>query len=184
MTFTNDQWQEAVVYSANNPAGAGNPVITEEQIRAYILNGQGFTAYINGNVTAAQAAAVSLYFSNPSKNILIYRISTAAATAGSNCKLAKSSSDFALGAGGAVATNLNLNSGTTSIATVSSSITASSSGTIFDYTLLPSDIETEILANSEVVYIPAGTYNIAFAAFCDLVGSNGAGFVSISWLEI
>lgn len=162
--------------------GIGSPAITEDQIRAYILADQAFTAFINGYVTAGQAAGISLFANNIAKNILIFRISVGAAIAGSNCKLAKSITDFALGAGGAVAENLDLSSATTSLVTISSTTAGSSSGTIFDYTLLPAYIPNEILSGGECIFIPAGATE-AIAAFCDLIVTTGAGFVSISWIE-
>jgi hypothetical protein len=165
------------------PVSLTNPMVTEEQIRAYIANGQAFTAFINGSVTAAQAAAISLFANNIAKTVIIYRVTAAEATAGSNCKLATKTTDFALGAGGAVANNLNTGSSTTSLVTLSSSLAATSSGTIIDYTLLPAYIPIEVLENSEVIVIPAGSV-MAFAAFTDCIVTTGAGMVSVSWIEI
>lgn len=160
-----------------------NPAVTEEQIRAYIAAGQGFTAFVNGSITAAQAAGISLFANDIAKTIVVYRVTSGEATAGSNCKLCTKTTDFALGAGTAIASNPNLGSANTSLITLSSSITATASGTIIDFTLLPAFIATEILENSEVIVIPAGSI-MAFAAFTDCVGTTGQGFVSISWLEI
>jgi hypothetical protein len=174
---------KTTVQQGGNPVSLTNPMITEEQIRAYIAAGQAFTAYINGNVTAGQAAAISLYVANVTKTIVVYRITSGAATAGSNCKLVKQATDFALGAGGAVATNLNTQSAITSVATISSTITVASPASPFDYTLLPAFIATEILENNEVIVIPAGDTR-AVGAFTDLVATAGQGFISISWIEI
>jgi hypothetical protein len=157
-----------------------NPVITEDQIRAWIANGQGFSA-TTGKLTAAGSITGGLSVFNPNasgKTLLIFSIRF---MIGNNCfnMINFTTSDPALGTS-VSAVNMKAANGTSSVATCSSSNTnVTPAGTTFDMVGAGSNTNVQVLANGHALIIPA---NNGIAFYSNISGAN-VWYVAMAWIE-
>lgn len=157
------------------------PFTTQEQIRALINNGQGFTA-ITGKLTAPSAITGGLSVFNPNnsgKTLVIYAIKY---MIGNNCfnQVNYTTSDPALGSP-VMPINMKAGNGTTSVATCSyANTTLTPAGTIADMSGSASNVQTQVLTGNAYYMVPA---NNGICFYTNLSAAN-TWFVSISWLEI
>lgn len=158
-----------------------NPLITEDQIRAWIANGQGFTA-TTGKLTAGSAITGGLSVFNPNasgKTLIIISLSYIIGNNSFN-QLNLTTSDPALGTA-VSATNNKAGSGTTSVATCSSANTnVTAAGTLNMSIGSASNVFTQAFANGNLLYIPP---NNGVAFYSNLSGTNSWA-VTFTWVEI
>jgi hypothetical protein len=158
----------------------GNPVITEDQMRAWIVNGQSFSATTNKQ-TAAGAINAGFSVFNPAasgKTLLVYSLKY---TIGNNSfnTLNLTTSDPALGSSLTV-TNNRAGSGTTSVASSTFTNTnVASAGTVNDTIGSATNVMTQVLLNGDYLVIPASN---GFAFYANISGAN-AWCVSAEWIE-
>jgi hypothetical protein len=168
--------------------GNSNPVITEDQIRGYIVSGQGFSATIAITTAAANVApGWSLY--NPSssgKALLIYSIKVGATGSNASGTLNLYTAD---GSFGPTVTPVNLRGGGgASVATCDSTPalpTASATvyGTTFENYAVAQNGVYDLLTSGRVLFLPAGAAN-SLLVYLSVVTSGGKMLGTISWLEI
>ena len=158
-----------------------NPVITEDQLRAWIVNGQGFTA-TTGKLTAGSAITGGLSVFNPNasgKTLIILSLSYIIGNNSFN-QVNLTTSDPALGTS-VSATNNKAASATASVASCSSSNTnVTPAGTLNMSIGSASNAFTQALANGNVLVIPP---NNGIAFYSNLSGTNSWA-VTLSWVEI
>ena len=158
-----------------------NPVITEDQIRAWIANGQGFTA-TTGKLTAGSAITGGLSIFNPNasgKTLIILSLSYIIGNNSFN-QLNLTTSDPALGTAVSAANN-KAGSGTASVASCSSANTnVSPAGTLNMSIGSASNTFTQAFANGNVLCIPP---NNGIAFYSNLSGTNSWA-VTVTWVEI
>ncbi len=158
-----------------------NPVITEDQIRAWIANGQGFTA-TTGKLTAGSAITGGLSVFNPNasgKTLVIISLSYIIGNNSFN-QLNLTTSDPTLGTT-VSATNNKAGSGTTSVAACSSANTnVTAAGTLNMSIGSASNVFTQAFANGNLLYIPP---NNGVAFYSNLSGTNSWA-VTFTWVEI
>jgi hypothetical protein len=158
-----------------------NPVITEDQVRAWMLNGQGFSA-TTGKLTAGGAITGGLSVFNPNasgKTLVILSLSYIIGNNSFN-QANLTTSDPALGTG-VSATNNKAGSATASVTSCSSAnTTVTPAGTLSMSIGSASNAFTQALANGNLLIIPP---NNGIAFYSNLSGSNSWS-VTLSWMEI
>lgn len=136
----------------------GTPLPTADQLRGWLLNGQGFNA-TTGVVTAAAVGDYGLSVFNPAasgKNVLLYSMKAYNFTNSTQTFAYSTTADPALGSAPTVA-NLKAGGGS-SVASVSYSagnVLVPSSGTL-DAGSMPVYTIYELLTNGAVILLPAG----------------------------
>jgi hypothetical protein len=172
---TNLSQVNGVAHSLNNP------VITEDQVRAWIANGQGFTA-TTGKLTAGSAITGGLSIFNPNasgKTLIIISLSYIIGNNSFN-QLNLTTSDPALGTA-VSATNNKAGSGTASVTSCSSANTnVTAAGTLNMSIGSASNTFTQAFANGNVLFIPP---NNGIAFYSNLSGTNSWA-VTLAWVEI
>ncbi len=158
-----------------------NPVITEDQIRAWIANGQGFSA-TTGKLSAGSSITGGLSIFNPTasgKTLIVFSILYIIGNNSFN-QLNLTASDPALGTS-VTAVNNKAGSATSSVASCSLANTnVTPAGTNVVSVGSTSNTFTQVLLNSNVFAIPPGN-GIVF--YSNLSGTNSWA-VSITWIEI
>jgi hypothetical protein len=144
--------------------GVTNPVITEDQIRAWIANGQAFSA-TTGKVTAAANMAAQFWVpSSSAKNVLIWSVRMAYANANQSGQLTLLSSQDANITGAGVVSDAanftNLKAGGSAAASGATlqhnGGIATISGTPLDFFGTPLSQGVELLSPGMFILIPAG----------------------------
>lgn len=158
-----------------------NPVITEDQLRAWIANGQGFTA-TTGKLTAGGAITGGLSIFNPNasgKTLIIISLSYIIGNNSFN-QLNLTTSDPALGTT-VSPTNNKAGSGTTSVTSCSSANTnVTPAGTLNMSIGSASNTFTQTFTNGNVLSIPP---NNGVTFYSNLSGANSWA-VTFTWVEI
>jgi hypothetical protein len=158
-----------------------NPVITEDQMRAWIANGQGFSA-TTGKLSAGGSITGGLSIFNPSasgKTLIVFSISYIIGNNSFN-QLNLTASDPALGTS-VPAVNNKAGSATSSIASCSlANTTVTPAGTNVASFGSPSNTFTQILLNGNVFAIPPGNGIV----FYSNVSSTNSWAANITWVEI
>jgi len=175
--------QQAINLNQVNGAtlSASNPVITEDQIRAWIANGQGFTA-TTGKLTAAGAITGGLSVFNPNasgKTLIIFSLAYVIGNNSFN-QVNLTTSDPALGTAVSPVNN-KAGSATASVASCSSTNTnVTPAGTLSMSIGSASNTLTQVLPNANVLVIPP---NNGIAFYSNLSGANSWAS-TITWIEI
>jgi hypothetical protein len=158
-----------------------NPVITEDQIRAWIANGQGFSA-TTGKLTAGGSITGGLSIFNPvasGKTLIVFSILYIIGNNSFN-QLNLTSSDPALGTS-VPAVNNKAGSATSSVTSCSLANTnVTPAGTNVASFGSTSNTFTQVLLNGNVFAVPPGN-GIAF--YSNVSGTNSWA-ASITWIEI
>jgi hypothetical protein len=147
------------VTSGGNPVT--NPTITEDQIRAWIANGQGFSAStgILNSASGTNNYALSIFNPNTSgKNILIYSIQVANGSGGTTAILQRVTADPAFTA----VTPLNAKLGGSASAIAGHVSQATSNQTLsgtYDQVITIASTTMELLTNGAVILLPNGSNN-------------------------
>jgi hypothetical protein len=179
ITLAPNQSCNIAQWNGATPA-VSNPVITEDQVRAWIVNGQSFSATTNKQ-TAAGAINAGFSIFNPAasgKTLLVYSLKY---TIGNNSfnTLNLTTSDPAFGSSLTV-TNNKAGSATTSIASSTFTNTnVASAGTVNDTIGSATNTMTQVLLNGDYLVLPSGN---GFAFYANLSGAN-AWCVSAEWIE-
>ncbi len=158
-----------------------NPVITEDQFRAWIANGQGFTA-TTGKLTAGSAITGGLSVFNPNasgKTLIVFSLSYIIGNNSFN-QLNLTTADPTLGTP-VSATNNKAGSATASITSCSSANTnVTPAGTLNMSIGSASNTFTQAFTNGNVLIIPS---NNGIVFYSNLSGSNSWA-VTLTWVEI
>ncbi len=158
-----------------------NPVITEDQLRAWIMNGQGFTV-TTGKLTAGSAITGGLSVFNPNasgKTLIILSLSYIIGNNSFN-QVNLTTSDPALGTG-VSATNNKAGSATASVTSCSSAnTTVTPAGTLSMSIGSASNTSTQAFTNGNVLIVPP---NNGVAFYSNLSGTNSWA-VALTWVEI
>lgn len=164
-------------------ASATTPLITQDQIRAWIASGQGFTGTTGKQNAGASNATLGLSVFNPAasgKTLLLFSLKAVFAGANSTHVVTLTTADPALG-NAAVVTNNKAGNGTTSVASTTFA-TASQSivGTLHDYVQTAQNGTLEVFTNGDVVLLMPG-YGLTYWMNITSVGGNWG--VTASWIE-
>lgn len=161
------------------------PTITEDQIRAWIVNGQGFTGSTGMMNSATGTNNNPLCVFNPAgsgKNILIYSLSISSGTAGATGMSVLLTYVTADPVYGSAAVVVNARCGGVASAIASSctftTINQSVSGTI---QFVSSNSPVELLTNGSMVLLPAGSAN-GVTVFLQTYAA-GIGNITAKWIE-
>ncbi len=158
-----------------------NPVLTEDQLRAWIANGQGFSA-TTGKLTAGGAITGGISVFNPNasgKTLIIFSLGYIIGNNSFN-QINLTTSDPALGTSVA-AINNKAGSGTTSVASCSSAnTTVTPAGTLCMSIGSASNAFTLALSNGNMLIVPP---NNGIAFYSNLSGSNSWA-ITLTWVEI
>ena len=158
-----------------------NPLITEDQIRAWIVNGQGFSA-TTGKLTSAGAITGGLSVFNPSasgKTLIVFSLVYLIGNNSFN-QLDLVSSDPALGTS-VSALNNKAGSATSSVASCSSANTSvSPEVTVVISVGSASNTFTQVLLNGNLFVLPPGN---GLAFYSNVSGANSWA-VTFTWIEI
>jgi hypothetical protein len=147
------------VTSGGNPVT--NPTLTSDQIRAWIANGQGFSAStgILNSASGTNNYALSIFNPNTSgKNILIYSIQVANGSGGTTAILQRVTADPAFTA----VTPLNAKLGGSASAIAGHVSQATSNQTLsgtYDQVITIASTTMELLTNGAVILLPNGSNN-------------------------
>lgn len=187
--------QSAVASNLSQVNGAAlstsNPVLTEDQIRALIVAGQGFVATSGVLATATNAnvyIAMGLLASNIAKNVFIYRILAGPQNTSGDYHLATMTAFDANVATAVTPANLSLGSATTPLATVKSTANGntaptSSTGTnIIQYGSAANLGAMEFLQNGAGIFIPAGQTQ-GVTAWIKIPTAANSGQITMFWVE-
>jgi hypothetical protein len=158
-----------------------NPLLTEDQLRAWIVNGQGFSA-TTGKLTAGGALTGGISIFNPNASGKTLILLSLGYIIGNNSfnQVNLTTSDPALGTSVA-ATNNKAGSATASVASCSSAnTTVTPAGTLCMSIGSASNTFTQSLSGGNVLVIPP---NNGVAFYSNLSGSNSWS-VTLTWVEI
>jgi hypothetical protein len=166
--------------SSSNNSGA-NPVITEDQIRALIAAGQGFSA-TTGKQTSGGAIQTGLSLFNPvasGKTLLVYSAKCSTASNGNHQLNTGITTDPALGTPATI-TNRKGSGGASPVASVTyANVAVTAAGTMAESEQLIGQTALEYLsAPGDCLYLPAGT-GIELL----LNTSTNAWMATVKWLE-
>jgi hypothetical protein len=165
---------------ASDQATRANPLISQNAIKAYIDNGQGFSA-TTGKLTAGGAITGAFSLFNPSgsaKTIYLYAMKYCIGNNSFN-QITLVTTDPALTA--ATAVNNKAANGTASIASVTySNSTQTPSGTTFDMVGSATNTNTSLFANDEFLVVPPGNGAVIWT---NISGAN-VWCVDAKWIEV
>lgn len=158
-----------------------NPVITEDQFRAWIMNGQGFTA-TTGKLTSGSAITGGISVFNPNasgKTLIIFSLSYVIGNNSFN-QLNLTASDPALGT--AVTVSNNKAGSTTASVTACSlaNTTVTPAGTLNMSIGSASNTFTQAFTNGNALIVPS---NNGIAFYSNLSSTNSWA-VTLTWVEI
>ncbi len=158
-----------------------NPVITEDQFRAWMLNGQGFSA-TTGKLTAGSAITGGISVFNPNasgKTLVLLSLSYIIGNNSFN-QVNLTTSDPALGTS-VSATNNKAGSATASVTSCSSAnTTVTPAGTLCMSIGSASNTYTQVLTNGNLLIVPP---NNGIAFYSNLSGTNSWA-ATLTWIEI
>lgn len=173
-----------------SPNAVGNPFITEDQIRAYTIAGNAYSA-TTGKLTAPGAATLAFQLFNPAnntKNILIYSLIIVNGGAGIH-QMFKTAVDVSSITGyTSVASTITNNGANAAASTAPSnySNTNLTGGLLGNAREIPSqsaNSAVECLTNGECIWLPAGAASIAgIAVYFNATGANAWG-IACEYLE-
>ncbi len=162
---------------------ASTPMITQDQIRAWISNGQGFTGSTGRQNAPASVAIYGLSVFNPNgsgKTLLVFSLKAVYAGANNTHLVTITANDPALGNAGLV-TNNRAGSGTSSVASTTFATTGQTvAGSTHDFVQTAQNGTLEVFTNGDVVMLPPG-YGLAFWMSVTSAGGNWG--VTASWIE-
>lgn len=180
-----DQWEQNIQTIANNTANIGvmsatNPLIDQDQIRAFIQSGQGFSAS-TGKQTSGGAiqVGVCLFANNIAKNVLIYSVRVGVASSSLH-QINLVTTDPAI-SGVTFAASNSKPGGNSSLVTLEAQNTAvTTSGNIHDTVYDLANTMVEFLGNNEFIVLPANTVNGILVL---INTSTNAWMCDIKWIE-
>ena len=162
-----------------SPNAVANPFITEDQIRAYTLAGQAFSA-TTGKNTAPGGSTLGFQLFNPAssgKGILIYSLIVLAAASGIH-DIRVTTADVSTITGwtnSVITPQNNKGGGVASVATCSFSntnVTGALLGTSREFTAQGANVAVETLTNGESIWLPAGASINGIAVYYNATGAN------------
>lgn len=169
--------------TVNMGASATTPLITQDQIRAWIASGQGFTGSTGKQNAPASTATYGLSVFNPAgsgKTLLLFSLKAVYAGANNTHLVTLTATDPALGNTGLV-TNNKAGSGITSVAsTTYATANQSIAGSTHDYVQTAQNGTLEVFTNGDVVLLMPG-YGLAF--WMNITSAGGNWGVTASWIE-
>lgn len=158
------------------------PVVTEDQIRAYIVNGQGFSAS-SGKQNSTASGTVGLAVFNPvnsAKNVLIYSVRFFSGNNGTH-QLMLITADPAYTA--ITPQNMNFGSAIAAAAVTEYTNTAiTPPGTAIDSYGALATTESQFLPNGECLLLPARQAGI-LGIFVGVVANTNVWSVTVRWIE-
>lgn len=161
---------------------ATNPIIDQDQIRAFIVNGQGFSA-TTGKQTSGGAIQTGMCLINPAnsgKNVLIYSVRVGVASSSVH-QLNLVTADPTLSGISVTAIN-SKPGGNSSVVTLEAQNTAvTTSGTMFDTQYLLANTSVEFLLNGSAILLPA-TSTINGVLVLPATSTN-AWLAGMKWIE-
>lgn len=178
-----------------NPLGtSANPLISEDQIRAYILAGQGFSA-TTGLITTGIAAAfvgIELLCNAAAKNILLYNVLITGNGNGADGRLYQGlTNTLDTGLTTNLATAGIVNQSGAATASVVTSLMGSPAATVQLGGLVgnqrvqigvPQFYTNNLLQNESVVFIPKSTVGFC-AAYMKVVTLGNSAGLTLEWVE-
>ncbi len=166
-----------------NPLSASNPLITQDQIRTWIANGQGFTGTTGKQNAAAVAATFGLSVFNPvgsGKTLLMFSLKVLFAGSNTIHRVTLTTTDPALGNAGVV-TNNKAGSATTSVAsTTFATANQTIAGTDHDFVQTAQNGTLEMFTNGDVVLLMPGN---GLTFWMNITTAGGNWGVTASWTE-
>jgi len=172
--------QDNIAQWAGAAPSVNNPVITEDQIRGWINNGQGFSGSTGKLTGVSGTLGLSIFNPNASgKTLIVYSISVIQGQTHFD-QINYTTSDPALGTA-VTAVNLKAGSGTASVTTCSSAnTTVVPAGTLVDATGGLNAQLTQIVTPGHVYIIPA---NNGIVYYLNSGGANQWN-VTFHWVEV
>ncbi len=180
LTLVPNQTINVAQWNGSAP-GLTNPVIMEDQIRAWTVNGQSFSATTNKQ-TSAGAINAGFSIFNPvasGKTLILFSLKY---TIGNNSfnTLNLTTTDPAYGTS-ITPVNNKAGSGTTSIASATFTNTnVTGAGTVNDAVGSASNTQAQVLQNGDILVVPSGN---GFAFYLNLSGAN-SWVCSAEWIEM
>jgi len=173
-----------------SPNAVSNPFITEDQIRAYTIAGNAYSA-TTGKQTAPGNATLAFQLfapANNTKNILIYSL-VVASVGGSIHQFYKTAADISSITGYTSSASSITNNGANAAASTATSnfsntnLTGGLLGTAREAVGTPTNASIECLTNGECIWLPAGAGAIAgIALYYNATGANAWG-ITCEYLE-
>lgn len=170
------QWNGAV-------PSVSNPVITEDQIRAWIIAGQGYQASTGKLTAAAATQAFSVFVPNTlTKNILIYSLKIGYSNASTMHDVRVVTTDPAFANNATISNSKQGGAATNGVTSTYATTTQTASGTVFDAPETGANTPVDSFTGGQYYYIPAGTAGGLAIYF----GNTAAGSLSATakWIEI
>lgn len=173
-----------------SPNAVANPFITEDQIRAYTIAGNAYSA-TTGKLTAPGAGTLGFQLfapANNTKNILIYSLVLATANAGAHQIFKTAANVNSITGWTDVAASITNNGASavasTAIASYSNVLlTGGLLGTAREFADLPTNSTLETLTNGECIWLPAGASGISGVAVYFGIGGANIWGVTCEYLE-
>jgi hypothetical protein len=159
-----------------------NPIISEDQIRAWIIAGQGYQASTGKLAAAATGQAFSVFVpSSLSKNILIYSLKIGYSNASVMHDVRVVTVDPAFANNATISNSKQGGGATNGVTSTYATTTQTASGTVFDALETGANTSVDVFAPGQYYYIPAGTAG-GLAVF---LGNTAAGNLSVTakWIE-
>lgn len=167
-------------YISGSAVSTSNPYPSADQIRLWIINGQGFSCQ-TGKQTAGSAISTGFGIFNPNasgKTLIVYSIKLLVGNTSFN-PITYVTTDPAFGSSMTIV-NRKAGSGTASVASVSFSNTTQTPGTANDMISGASNTNLQLLQNGDVLYIPPSN---GVNVYPNLSGANSWS-VSAQWCEV
>lgn len=165
--------------------GVSNPFITEDQIRAWIVNGQGFSGTTGKlNAGAAITAGYSLFNAAGSgKSILLYSLRLFYVGAPAVHQIQLTTSDPAFGSTAVVSNNKagGASSAIASSVTYANSNQSSLAGNAYDVIAASGSVMLELFGNGSILLFPSGSGN-GIAVYLGIPSAN-TWAVTARWIE-
>jgi hypothetical protein len=173
-----------------SPNAVANPFITEDQIRAYTIAGNAYSA-TTGKLTAPGAATLGFQLfapANNTKNIMIYSLVLATANSGSHQIFKIAANVNSIAGWTDVAASITNNGASVATSTVTASysntnLTGGLLGTAREVAVLPTNSTLETPTNGECIWLPAGAGAISgMVVYFGIAGANVWG-ITCEYLE-
>jgi hypothetical protein len=169
--------------TATMGASAITPLITQDQIRTWIANGQGFTGTTGKQNAAAAAATFGLSVFNPvgsGKTVLLFSLKVLFAGSNTTHVVTLTTSDPALGNAGVVTNNKAGNATTSVASTTFATANQTIAGTTHDYVQTAQNGTLEVFTNGDVVLLMPGN---GLTFWMNITTAGGNWGVTASWVE-
>jgi len=159
---------------------ATNPLIDQDQIRAFILTGQSYSA-TTGKQTSGGAiqTGACLLNNNTAKNILIYSVRVGCATSSVHA-LNLVTADPAISGVTIAAVNAKAGGAASSVTLEAQNTAVSTAGSIFDEQYILANTSVEFLQNGAAIYLPPNAVNGVLVLPNT---STNVWFVGFKWVE-